>query len=213
MYLFIRQVQAKPGKAAALGAALAGNVPSWAKVAGLPMSLVTSFGAGAVGTFAVISLAPDLSTLDSSATKLAQDPGFQKYVESNAENIAAAPQDSLYQVVGGAPSTSGPPAFASFAHGLARMGAIGDCVAACMDLAKLSMQHGASNSVVAVAVAGPYGDVAIITGATSLAQMEDSRGKLFSDPEFAKISVRLEEAGVPGTAEVILTRLLLHATP
>jgi hypothetical protein len=213
MFLFARTFVAKPGKAAAVAVWSINNLQRSSTVAGVPLNLVTSVGAGPVGSFGITTVFPDLTSLDEAGGKLAADLEGIKALEDFGPLLAGPPEDSLFEIVVGGPSPDGPPAYAVMARGKARLSGITDAVAASTKLAKLMTKHGALSTSVCVSVVGQYGEIAIIGGYATIADYEASRRAGFADDAFAKISVRLEESSIPGTQSVTLVRQLKFVKP
>jgi hypothetical protein len=213
MYLFARTFIAKPGRAAAVAAWSINNLQRSSTVAGVPLNLVTSVGAGPVGSFGITTVFPDLTALDEAGGRLAADVDGIKALEEFGPLLVAPPEDSLFEIVAGGPSPDGPPAYAVMARGKATLSGLTDAVAASTKLAKLMTKHGARSTSVCVSVVGQYGEIAIIGGYETIADYEASRRAGFADEGFAKISERLDDSSIPGTQSVTLVRQLKFVKP
>jgi len=116
--------------------------------------------------------------------KLAADADYGAAVAGGGELFTGSVADGLLNVISGMPSEPTDYAYVTAVHATAANGQIGAAMQQGVALAAAATATGGLNTVFGAEVTGQYGGVRWLTGAPSIAAMEESMHAINGDPSF-----------------------------
>lgn len=208
MYLFSRRRQLNPAQARK-ATAFAVDIGQRAReISGLDVSVWTTVLSADVGVISWAVLVEHLTDLESGMDKLAVDGTFNDLVEQNDGLFVGAVSDVLAQVVAGMPAADAPqPAWATIVQATCANGQLAAGMAGGVEIAEVVTRIGGLSTMFLAASTGEYGSVSWITGASSLAEIEESEAKVNNDPEFIALVDRVATAYLPHAAVTMYRRI------
>ena len=184
MYLFNRSRVARPDtlpSALAWAVDIAGRASS---VAGIQVSTWMSMLSQEGGTIVWSAGFDTLSDWEAAFGKLAVDADYGAAVAGGGELFTGSVADGLLNVISGMPSEPTDYAYVTAVHATAANGQIGAAMQQGVALAAAATATGGLNTVFGAEVTGQYGGVRWLTGAPSIAAMEESMHAINGDPSF-----------------------------
>ena len=198
MYLFNRSRVARPDtlpSALAWAVDIAGRASS---VAGIQVSTWMSMLSQEGGTIVWSAGFDTLSDWEAAFGKLAADADYGAAVAGGGELFTGSVADGLLNVISGMPSEPTDYAYVTAVHATAANGQIGAAMQQGVALAAAATATGGLNTVfgaevpwlalwlreLGAEVTGQYGGVRWLTGAPSIAAMEESMHAINGDPSF-----------------------------
>ena len=184
MYLFNRSRVARPDtlpSALAWAVDIAGRASS---VAGIQVSTWMSMLSQEGGTIVWSAGFDTLSDWEAAFGKLAADADYGAAVAGGGELFTGSVADGLLNVISGMPSEPTDYAYVTAVHATAANGQIGAAMQQGVALAAAATATGGLNTVFGAEVTGQYGGVRWLTGAPSIAAMEESMHAINGDPSF-----------------------------
>ena len=115
-------------------------------------------------------------------------------IERGAEFQTDGPHDSLIQILHGEPDPTRHVEYVTIVHSVCAIGGFQKGVELGIQIAQTSTELGGQQTSFGMHTTGPYGGVAWITTAPSLAELQEAEAKVNGDPAF----IQLVDGGAPG---------------
>jgi hypothetical protein len=206
MYLFARRRRINPAQgSAAISMALEAATRA-RELTGLTIWAWTPVLSPEVGTVAWSTRTEHLDELQAADDKLTGSSEFTEWVEQNDSLFLGPIEDSVLQVIHGAP-TDQPGAYVQVARAICANGAMSEAMGFGVDIAELASRLTGLTTIFGATVAGAYGAVAWLTGAPDLGAIETANAALMADDEWRKLIDRAGHAFQPGATTSFLRRL------
>ena len=206
MYLFsrTRRINTARGRAAmAKTVEIAARV---SEISGYTISAWTTVFSPDFGTVRWTCRVEHLEELESINDKLAVSEDFGNMVEE-ADHLYSGPlQDSLVQLIHGAP-TGDPPRYIQATTAQAANGSLVASLGLAVELAEAGSRITGQPTLVGTGVTGPYGQVVWISGAPDLATAEQANAALAADSSWAQLVDRASNVFQPGAATTMFRRI------
>lgn len=207
MFLFTRRVQIAPGNnrvamayATEMGAMASG-------ITGHDISVWMTVASPEVGGIVYSTWFEHLDDLHAAFGALAASDDYNAKITENAHLWAGSPTDLLTQMIHGAAAEGGPPAFATSVRATAANGSIGAAMAAGVEIAEAANRITGLNTIFGRTLTGAYGGVGWITGAESMAAIEESQMAMAASEEWLALVDRVGPSFAPDATSEIVMRL------
>ena len=185
MYLFTRSGRIATGNTRkALEWAL-GITEQVNTITGLGVSLYTTMFSPEVGTLAWSAFVDDLGTLEAANDKLQADDAFVANVDKGAAVGMGGADDSLLQVLHGAPDPNRSAEYVVAVQSVCANGNFTRGVEVGVEIAQMVERITGSPSLFVLGATGTYGGVGWLTGFPDIAALEAGNQALAADADFA----------------------------
>ena len=206
MYLFARRRRINTAEArAAIGVAIEAATRVQ-KTSGLQVWVWNPVLSPEVGVVSWTARADHLNDLVVAEDKLNASSKFSDWVEQNDSMFQGPIEDSVLQVLQGAPSAE-PPAYVQLVRAVCAHGAMSEALGLGAELAELGSRLTGMQTMFGAGVTGPYGTVAWLTGAPDLRAVEDGNAAMMANDEWGKLIDRAGHAFQPGVTSSLIRRL------
>jgi hypothetical protein len=211
MYLFSRRVRIGGGQTRAAMEWALGQTEKVNRITGLQVSLYTQVCSPEVGSIGWSTFVPDLATLEAAGDKLNVDDDFVSATDKGATLTVGGPEDTLSQVISGAPDPSRPIEYVTAVHTVCATGNLARGMELGVEIAQRSEKITGTPTLFLADVTGAYGGVGWVSGHENIQALEAAQQKLASDASWAKYldkEVKGTYADEPGhTTQLIYRRL------
>jgi hypothetical protein len=208
MYMFSRQGRIIGGTVREAMAWATGLTERVNQIVDTPVTLFAQTFSPAVGTLAWTTFVPDLQALETLSDKLLADEGYLAEVDRASQFIPGGVDDTLAQIVHGAPDPARVVTYASVVSTVVAPGALARGLEVAIELATKSEAITGNPGLVLTSATGPFGGVAWVNGFVDVAEMEAGNAALAADPDW----VKLIDKKAPGvyTADPLATSQLIY---
>jgi len=209
MYLFSRRARLAPGNTREAMTWATSITEKVNQIVGLDTSLFAQTFSPEVGTLVWSTFVPDLATLESANDKLLVDDGYVSMVDAGAKFAQGGVDDTLLQLVSGAPDPSRQIEYATTVQTVCANGSVAKGIELGVEIAQRAEKIIGSPVLFATAATGGYGGVAWITGYTDVQALEASQQALAADTKFGEFvdkSVRGVYAEDPSATQSLMYR-------
>jgi hypothetical protein len=206
MFVFARSRRANPARnrsAMAFAVEAAGRASS---ITGHEVVPWTTFASPEVGRITWAVFFEHLAELGTAAEKLAADSSYAELVEKADAMFLGPPDDSLVQLLHGAPAGGGP-AYAGVVTAELANGHFTGGVAKGIEIAQTASRVTGLPSMFGIGLSGAYAGVAGFTPASDLGQIEAAQAALSADPEWLSLLDGSGELFNAGAQQTIYRRL------
>jgi hypothetical protein len=186
MYLFSRRVRIGGGQTRAAMEWALGQTEKVNKISGLQVSLYMQVYSPEVGSIGWTTFVPDLTALEAAGDKLNADDGFVSATDKGAALTVGGAEDTLAQVVYGAPDPNRQIEYATTVHTVCATGNVARGMELGVDLAQRVEKITGTPSLFLADVTGAYGGVGWVSGHANAQAMEAAQQKLAADTSWAK---------------------------
>jgi len=208
MYLFSRRRRLNPahGRKAAAFAIDIGHRAR--EISGLDVSVWTTVLSADAGVVSWVAMVEHMSDLETGMDKLAVDGMFNDLVEQNDGLFVGPLSDTLAQVVSGLPDANAtPPSWATMVQATCTNGHLAAGMAGGVEIAEAATRIGGLRTMFLAGTTGEFGSVAWITGASSLAELDESGQRVNGDADFIALVDRLTAAYQPQAPVTMFRRI------
>jgi hypothetical protein len=211
MYLFSRRVRIGGGQTRAAMEWALGQTEKVNRITGLQVSLYTQVYSPEVGSIGWSTFVPDLATLEAAGDKLNVDDDFVSATDKGAALTVGGAEDTLSQVLSGAPDPSRPIEYVTGVHTVCATGNLARGMELGVEIAQRAEKITGTPTLFLADVTGIYGGVGWVSGHENIQALEAAQQKLASDASWAKYldkEVKGTYADEPGhTTQLIYRRL------
>jgi hypothetical protein len=206
MYLFARRRRINPaqGRAAMAAAVEAGTRAT--EITGNSIWVWTPVLSPDVGTAVWSTRVEHLDELTTAEDKLMGSSDFAEWVEQNDSLFLGPIEDSVIQLIHGAP-TDEPAAYVQVARAVCANGVMSDAISYGVEITEVASRITGFTTMFGTAVTGAYGGVAWLTGAPDMRAVETANAALMANDEWRKVIDRAGHAFLPGVSTSLLRRL------
>lgn len=206
MYIFGRRRRMNPARGRAAMAATIEARDRASAILGFPVWAWSSVLSADLGTVMWSTRFDHLSDAIAADDALWSDDGFASWAEQNDELYSGPSEDTISEVIAGAPS--GPPgAFVQIAQGVCANGAIAEAMGFGVEIAETASRIGGHQTMFVSPVVGPFGAVGWLTSFPDLAALEAANASLQATDEWVKLIDRAGHAFQPGVTSSLLRKL------
>jgi len=211
MYLFSRRVRIGGGQTRAAMEWALGQTEKVNRITGLQVSLYTQVYSPEVGSIGWSTFVPDLATLEAAGDKLNVDDDFVSGTDKGAALIDGGAEDTLAQVISGAPDPTRQIEYVTAVHTVCATGNLARGMELGVEIAQRAEKITGTPTLFLADVTGIYGGVGWVSGHENIQALEAAQQKLASDASWAKYldkEVKGTYADEPGhTTQLIYRRL------
>ena len=186
MYLFSRRVRIGGGQTRAAMEWALGQTEKANRITGLPLSLYMQLYSPQVGVIGWSTFVPDLATLEAAGDKLNVDDDFVSATDKGAALLVDGADDSLAQVLYGAPDPNRQIEYVTTVQAVCATGNLARGLELGVELAQRVENITGTPSLFLADVTGLYGGVGWASGYGNIQEMEAAQQKLAADPSWAK---------------------------
>jgi hypothetical protein len=206
MYLFARRRRINPAQGrAAVGMALEAATRA-RDATGLTVWVWSPVLSSEIGTMVWSARVEHLAELEAADDKLMSSTEFGDWIEQNDGLFTGPLEDSVLQVLHGAPSDQ-PGAYVQVTRAICVNGSMTEAMGLGGEIAEVVSRITGLQTIFGANVTGVYGGVAWLTGVPDLAAVEAANASMAADDEFAKLVDRAGHAFQPGVTSSLLRRL------
>jgi hypothetical protein len=185
MFVFARSRRANPARHRAALAFAVEAAQRATSITGQDVVPWTTFASPEAGRITWAVFVEHLAELGTSAEKLAADSSYAELVEQADPMFLGPPDDSLVQLLYGAPA--GRSAYAGVVTAQLANGHLASGVAKGIEIAETASRVTGLASMFGVGLSGAYAGVAWFTPASDLDQVEAAQAALGADPEWLSL--------------------------
>jgi hypothetical protein len=138
----------------------------------------------AFGSISWTAFLPDLVALEAAGDKLAADDGYIESANRGAELTIGGIDDSLLELVHGAPDPNANPQYVSVVQAVCAAGSIVKGMTVGVEFAQRAEAITGRSTMFVRSVTGPYAGVAWITGYSDAAELEAAQNALAADADW-----------------------------
>ena len=186
MYLFSRRVR--------IGGGQTRNAMEWAlaqtekvnRISGLQVSLYMQVYSPEVGSIGWSTFVPDLATLEAAGDKLNVDDDFVSATDKGAALTVGGAEDTLSQVISGAPDPSRQIEYVTAVRTACATGSLARGMELGAEIAQRAEKITGTPTLFLADVTGTYGGVGWVSGHENIQALEAAQQKLAADPSWAK---------------------------
>jgi len=186
MYLFSRRVRIGGGQTRAAMEWALGQTEKVNRITGLQVSLYTQVYSPEVGSIGWSTFVPDLATLEAAGDKLNVDDDFVSATDKGAALTVGGAEDTLSQVLSGAPDQSRPIEYVTGVRTVCATGNLARGMELGVEIAQRAEKITGTPTLFLADVTGIYGGVGWVSGHENVQAMEATQQKLAADPSWAK---------------------------
>lgn len=210
MYLFTRSGRLAPGNTRDSMDWALGITEKVNKIIELDVSLYMQIFSPEFGTLGWSCFAPDLTALESATDKLLADDSFVAATDAGAKFLAGGLDDTVYQVLEGAPDPSRQVEYVTAVSAVCANGNIARGLEVGVEISQEVARITGTPGMFLANSTGVYGAVGWVTGHANVQAIDDAQTALTSDPGFMKLID--EKAGkaysqLPSPTQTIFRRL------
>lgn len=211
MYLFSRRARLTVGHARDAMEWAIGQTEVAKRISGLEISLFSQVFSPQVGTMAWSAFVPDLVTLEAAGDKLNADDGFVSAADRGAAFITGGFDDTLAEVVHGAPDPARRVEYATTVRAVCRNGGVARGMEVGVEIAQRAERVTGTPTLFLAETTSSYGAVGWVTGFDDVAAMEKAQHALNADASFIEFvdreagDVYVEDSSI--TTQLIFRRL------
>jgi hypothetical protein len=209
MYLFSRQAHLAPGNTRAAMTWATAITEKANQITGLEVSLFSLTFSPGVGTLAWSTFVPDLPTLETASDKLLVDDGYISLLDEGAKYGDGGADDTLAQVIHGAPDPNRSIQYASTVQTVCANGNVMKGIELGVEIAQRAEQAMGLPVLCVTAATGPYGSVGWITGYADVNELEHAQEALAADAKFGEFidkSVKGVYTDSPADSQTLIYR-------
>ena len=211
MYLFSRRVRIGGGQTRAAMEWALGQTEKVNRITGLQVSLYTQVYSLEVGSIGWSTFVPDLATLEAAGDKLNVDDDFVSATDKGAALTVGGAEDTLSQVLSGAPDPSRQIEYVTGVRTVCATGNLARGMELGVEIAQRAEKITGTPTLFLADVTGIYGGVGWVSGHENIQALETAQQKLASDASWAKYldkEVKGTYVDEPGqTTQLIYRRL------
>ena len=211
MYLFSRRVRIGGGQTRAAMEWALGQTEKVNRITGLQVSLYMQVYSPEVGSIGWSTFVPDLATLEAAGDKLNVDDDFVSATDKGAALTVGGAEDTLSQVLSGAPDPNRQIEYVTAVHTVCATGNLSRGMELGVEIAQRAEKITGTPTLFLADVTGIYGGVGWVSGHENIQALEAAQQTLASDPSWAKYldkEVKGTYTDEPGqTTQLIYRRL------
>lgn len=205
--MFSRQRIANPASGRAATAFVMEVTQRVRELTGRDIHVWMSSFSGPVNRFSFTTLLEHLDELETTFEKLGADNGYGDFVEKGAAMFLGTPEDTLLQVLHGAPLAE-MPAYSTVTIAEARPDALMSGVELGIEIAQKATEVSGNPTMFVHAVTGPYAGCAWLTGVPDLTTLETSEATLMGNADWLALLERAGDCYQPGARSEVWRRLV-----
>ena len=207
MYLFNRSRHVNNGSVReGVGAAL--EVAGMAStITGLDVSAWMAFASREVGLISWSAMFDGLDELGAATQKLAESSDYGDWIDAHDALFEGPLEDSLIQVVHGAPDPQRTVNFVSATTGVCANGKLSAAMAAGVEIAEIASKITSIPMIFAVSRTGLYGGVVWLSAFETLGELEQGEAALSADPSWVQLLDQRGPLFGPGVETALFQRL------
>ena len=206
MYLFGRSRSIAPGHAREAMASAVEAGSRAAQLIGLPVYTWTTLFSPGVGTVLWSARVSSLAELETAADKYGADEATMEWTEQNNHLYEGPTNDTLTEVLHGAPSGE-PGPWVSIVQAQWAPGKAGEAMAVGVEIVDTFTSLTGRSPLFGRSLTGPFAGVGWITSFPDLGALEADNGAMAGDADWQDLMNRASTCYQPGAATMLLRRL------
>jgi hypothetical protein len=207
MYIFSRWgrvAAASPRQSIAAAIEVAGLVKS---ITDVDVSVFTTVASPDVGRISWSAMFESLAAMEAAFAKLNESQDYNDWADAHSHLFDGLPEDRMLQVIHGAVDPSQTVNVVSSVTGVCATGQLAAGLAAGVELAETAAKITGHGVLFGLAATGDYGRVAWLSGAESMADLDQAEAALNADPSWLPLVDRLSPAFQPNAETAWWQRL------